>query len=360
MARRRPRPQRAHAKKRGLAPGTPVYTGDVTEGPTVAHVLDFDGDGVRELTDAPFAEVRPFRDSPSTTWIDLHGLHDTAAIETLCRHFGLHPLAVEDVLSVEGRAKADDYGETVFITAKMASFEGDPAHARLHLEHVALVLGDHWVLSFQERPGDPFEPVRKRIRAGSGRVRTLGADYLLHVLLDAIVDGYFVALVALEDRVDVLEDDVFEGRNARPEQAVHELRGEILMFRRAAAPLRVAISGLQRDGSPRVTPEVRLYLRDVLDHLDLVLDRLDGTRERLTSVLEVHLAANSHKMNEVMRGLTVVATVFIPLTFVAGVYGMNFDWMPELRWGWGYPAAMGLMAVMAGVMLVFMRWRRWI
>lgn len=357
MARRRSRPQRAHADKRGLPPGAPVYTGDVVDVPLKAHILDFDPLEVRERTDAPFTEVQVFRDRASITWIDLHGLHDAAAIAAICEHFGLHPLAVEDVLSPQTRPKVDDYGETLFLTAKMTDLEPDAPVSRVRYEHVALVLGPGWVLSFQERPGDPFEPVRKRIRGGGGRVRAMGADYLLHVLLDAIVDNYFVVLVAIEERVEHLEDHVFEGRAVHPARSVHELRGELLTMRRAVAPLRLAIAALLRESPARISPEVRLYVRDVLDHLDLVLDRIDDARERLTSVLEVHLATTGLKTNEVMRGLTVVATVFIPLTFIAGIYGMNFEWMPELKWWWAYPATLGGMASLSGGMLLWM-WRR--
>lgn len=360
MARRKSRSQRAHAKKLGMSPGAAVYTGDVTDSPIVAQVLDFDADGVRELTDAPFEEVKAFRDAPSISWIDFQGLHDADKIASICRHFGLHPLAVEDVLSPETRPKVDDYGDVLFLTAKMGDL--DPASVEPHcrFEHVALVLGDGWVLSFQERDGDPFEPVRKRIRGGSGRVRTMGADYLLHILLDAIVDGYFVCMVALEDRVDALEDAVFEARASHPARAVHEVRSEIVGLRRAIAPLRVAIAALLREDPKRIGADVRFYIRDVLDHLDLLLDRLDGARDRLTSIIEVHLATTGLKTNEVMRGLTVVATVFIPLTFIAGVYGMNFEWMPELGWWWAYPAVMGLMAALAIGMLVAMKIRGWI
>jgi magnesium transporter len=360
VARRKSRSQRAHAKKLGLSPGAAVYTGDVTDAPIVARVLDFDAGGVRELTDARFDEVKAFRDANSISWIDFHGLHDADKIAAICGHFGLHPLAVEDVLSPETRPKVDDYGDVLFLTAKMGDLDPTSAEPHCRFEHVALVLGDGWVLSFQEREGDPFEPVRKRIRAGSGRVRSMGADYLLHVLLDAIVDGYFVCMVALEDRVDALEDAVFEGRADRPAHAVHELRSEIVGLRRAIAPLRVAIAALLREDPKRVGADVRFYIRDVLDHLDLLLDRLDSARERLVSIIEVHLATTSMKMNEVMRGLTVVATVFIPLTFIVGVYGMNFSWMPELDWWWAYPAVMASMAVLAILMVVGMRMRGWI
>lgn len=360
MASRKPKRRRAHSQKVGLAPGAAVYTGTVSDVPVHAHVIDYNADQVREVRDLALADVKPYRDAETVTWIDFQGLHDAAAIESVCRHFGLHPLAVEDVLSPETRPKVDDYVHTLFLTLKMVDLDPGAEGLRLRFEHVALVLGAGWVLTFQERDGDPFDPVRNRIRSGVGRARSMAEDYLLNILLDAIVDGYFVALVALEDRIEVLEDDVFEGRASRPERAIHSLRGQTIAFRRAMSPLRVALASLLRDAPARISPEVLLYLRDVLDHLDLLLDRIESARERLTSTLEVHMAATGQKTNEVMQGLTVVATIFIPLTFIAGVYGMNFEWMPELTWWWSYPAVLALMAVLAVAMLIFMRMRGWL
>jgi magnesium transporter len=356
MARRKRRDGKAHAGKAGLPPGAAVYTGSVTDAPIYARVFDYSGTSMNEVTEGTFAEVRPFRDTPSVSWIDFLGLHDAEQVHEVGVHFGVHPLAIEDVLSPETRPKVDDYGDTLCLTAKMCEVDSD---TDLRFEHIAIVLGPTWVLSFQERLGDPFEPVRRRIRTGSGRVRDMGADYLFHLLLDAIVDGYFVALSALEDRVEVIEQAVFEGHAAGPAQEVHAIRGEVLALRRAISPLRVAVASILRDASPQITASVRPYVRDVLDHLDLLLDRLDGARERLTSVLEVHLAVTSRKTNEVMRGLTVVATVFIPLTFIAGVYGMNFEWMPELTLWWAYPAVLAGMGILAGTMLWWMRRRGW-
>ncbi|TVQ94476.1 MAG: magnesium and cobalt transport protein CorA [Deltaproteobacteria bacterium] len=361
MTRRPKRPRSGHAAKAGLPPGSAVYTGDAVDVPIRAHRFDYDGAQVSEHEHTSLSEVeRPtiITGAGSVRWVDFVGLHDANAISQVCERFGLHPLAIEDVLSVDGRPKADDYGNTLFLTAKYLS--PDPDHGSPKVEHVALALGDGWVLSFQERPGDPFEPVRKRIRTSAGRIRRMGADYLFCALIDAVVDAYFTLLVALEDKMERLEEDVFSEINFSPGRTIHELRGEVRRLRRSIAPLRLALTVLLRDAPTRLSPEVHPYLRDVLDHLDLLLDRLESARERLISTLEVHLATTSQKTNEVMRGLTVVATLFIPLTFIAGIYGMNFEWMPELQWWWSYPAVLAIMAGLALLMLGLMRARGWL
>lgn len=361
MTRRRPRSQRGHAAKAGLPPGTPIYTGTSTDVPISAGLISYTEERYDEQALSSLSEIEPESSGTKgqeTRWFDFIGLHDSQAIASVCERFGLHPLAVEDVLSTEGRPKVDDYGETLFLTAKILA--SDPVNNRASIEHVALVLGDGWVLSFQERPGDPFEPVRKRIRTSAGRVRRKGADYLFHLLIDALVDAAFVVTAHLEDQIDTLEEEVLRETLRSPGRAVHSLRGEVRKLRRTLAPMRLALTTMLRDEPKRLGPDLRPYTRDVLDHLDLLLDRLESSRERLTSTLEVHLATTSQKTNEVMRGLTVVATVFIPLTFIAGVYGMNFEWMPELGWWWAYPVILTLMLLIAIGMLLFMRQRGWL
>jgi magnesium transporter len=337
-----------------------VYTGIYTDVKVEADVMDYGPDRVEERQGVPFSEVLHCRDSKSVTWLDLRGLHDAAAIAAVGEHFGVHPLAVEDALSADGRTKVDDYGDVLFVTVKMTDLEPGASPARVRVEHVAFALGPTWVLSFQELPGDVFDPVRRRIRTGAGKIRKMPAAYLLHALLDAIVDGYFVVLSALQDELDRLEDQALAGAKPDLPRQIHELRGEIHTLRRAVAPLRYAAGDLVRQEARRIDPEVRPYLRDLLDHLEQVHDELESARERLVGVLELHLATNSHRMNDVMRGLTVVATVFIPLTFVAGVYGMNFGWMPETRVWWGYPAVLTLMGALGGAMVWWMKRRGWL
>lgn len=338
-----------------------MYTGQYRDVPVHADVFDYGPDTLVERIEVPFAEVLHCRDSKTVSWLDLRGLHDEKAVAAVCRHFGLHPLAVEDALSVDSRPKVDDYGDVLFVTAKMADLDPDAAELKVRVEHVALALGPTWVLTFQEQPGDVFDGVRRRIRSGRGRVRSMPASYLMHALLDAIVDGWFTVLTVMQERLDVLEERALGDAPPPPglPREVHALRVEVHTLRRAVAPMRYAVLDLTRQDARLVHPDVLPYLRDLRDHVEHVHDELESARERLVGLLELHLASTSHRMNEIMRALTVVSTVFIPLSFVAGVYGMNFEWMPELGVWWAYPVVMTSMISVGVGMLWWMHRRGW-
>jgi magnesium transporter len=278
-------------------------------------------------------------------------------VTEICEAFGVHPLAVEDVLNTASRPKLDVYdNQQLVLAVDMVFLDGDPGE--VSTEHVTLIAGPGFVLSFQEgRAGDMFDPVRTRIRGGTGRIRSLGCDYLLHALVDAIVDGYFVVLDKLEDRIDQIESTAFVDRSPELPAKVYAMKSELGVVRRAVFPLREAVSRMLRGETPLVSRQVEPYLRDLADHVMQSLDMIESGRDRLTNVLEVYLAAATHRMNDVMKVLTVVSTIFIPLSWIAGVYGMNFDVMPELHWAFGYPLAVGsMLAVAAGMLLYF--WRR--
>lgn len=293
-------------------------------------------------------------------WLDVVGIHDADLIAELGRRFGAHPLVVEDILNPSNRAKYESQGDVLFVVARMLSLAtgGDPPSVvseQLSLLHRA----DH-VLSLQEQPGDVFERVRQRIRTKAGRIRDLRADYLLHALLDAVVDGYFEVLVALEDAAEAL---ALRAPTADPDQLVAEaqhLRAGAATVRRAALPLRDAIGRLLADDRNHVQEATLPWFRDLHEHLVQAVEVSEGVRDRLATATELCLASASHRANEAMRFLTVVASLFIPLTFVAGIYGMNFSHMPELGWRWGYPALLTVMAGMAGAMLAWFRSRRWL
>lgn len=361
MARGRGRGRsRASSTKVGLEPGTPIYTGHAADVAVRARVMDYGPDGLDERETLSIAELAPYRDTPSVSWIDVVGLHDVAVVQSLCEQFGVHPLAVEDVLSVGSLPKADDYDGTVFVQLKMLETEERQGRPCIVEDHVSFVLGPTWLITFQERPGDVWDPVRRRVRAGTGRLHKYGADYLLHSLLDAVVDGYFLVLARIEERVDDIEAAALDPKGAPVLRDVHGLRAELLLLRRTVGPLRTALVELTRDANTRISPAVRPYFRDLLDHVVRVAEGVEVCRERLAGVLDLHLAMTSTQTNEVMRVLTLVTSVFIPLTFIAGVYGMNFDYMPELRWSWGYPAVMAMMAAIAASLLGWMRYRSWL
>ncbi len=347
--RRSPNAVSAQRRKAGHAPGSPVYSGPPQEGTAAVRWFVYgphsmtEGDG----SGAPTGPV---------VWTDLVGVHDAEAVRALCDAREVHPLALEDALNPAGRPKAEHHGSSLFVSVRVL----DVQEGAVTEEQVSFVLGDGWLLSFQERPGDVFDPVRERIRTAAGRLRSRGADYLLHALLDAAVDRAFVGLEFLEDQTDALETRVAVDADATDiPGAVFALRAELMGVRRALWPLREVVAELLRAEAPLVKASTLPYFRDLHDHVLQAIDVVDSGRDRLVGVLELHLAMVTHRMNEVMRTLTIVATIFIPLTFVAGIYGMNFQRMPELGWRFGYPAALLGMFGLAAGMVAFMRRRGW-
>ena len=306
-------------------------------------------------------ELRELRGRFPVIWVDVEGLGDAATIAALGDAFGLHLLALEDVVNTHQRAKVDEYGEHLFVVARMVRLTD-----RLETEQLSLFVGAGFVLSFQDQPGgDCLDPVRERIRKGQGWIRKNGADYLAYALLDAVVDGYFPVLDQYAERLENLDAQVTESDPRETMHRIHDMRGDLLMLRRAIWPHREALNALARDPHPLITQETRLHLRDCLDHVVAIVDLTETYREMCSDLRDYYLATVSNRTNEIMKVLTVIATIFMPLTFIAGLYGMNFatdasPWnMPELRWYLGYPFALAIMAVVAGWMLFYFRRKGW-
>ena len=349
---------KARGSKRGLPPGTPVYLGRDGDEPIALTVIDYDAEGVREEKPARAEDCLGYRKRSSVTWINVDGLQDAASIQALGEGFGLHPLVVEDILNTDHRPKLEDYGEYLFIVVKMLQW--DDAQDEAAFENVSLVLGEDFVLTFQERAGDVFEPVRQRIRSGKGRIRTMGADYLAYCLLDAVIDAYFGIVEKRGDQVEQLEDELIARPTPQTLQRIHRLRRDGLFVRRSIWPVREIVAGLERGESSRIKAEIAPYLRDLYDHTIQVIDTTETLREMLSGMLETYLSSMSNRMNEVMKVLTIIATIFIPLTFIAGIYGMNFKRMPELEWPWGYFAALALMAAVGVGMVFYIKRKKWL
>ena len=311
---------------------------------------------IRDLT-----SVKDALGALPVTWINVNGLGDEDILTGLGEIFNLHPLSLEDIVNVHQRAKVEPYDNYQFLIARMIMLrEG------LETEQVSIVLGENYVLTFQERPGDCFDPVRERIRKGLGRIRKAGADYLAYALLDAIVDAYFPVLEEFGERLETLEDRVVERPDTATVARIHNAKRDLLTLRRAIWPQREAINTLIRDESTLITQPTRVYLRDCYDNAVQIIDMVETYRELASGLLDFYLSSVSNRMNEVMKVLTVIATIFIPLTFIAGVYGMNFnpEWspysMPELRSRWGYPAVWLVMVAIAVVMLILFRRKGWL
>ena len=314
-------------------------------------------DGATDL--AAYAPSADAAAEPGTvTWIDVVGLHDFDLISEIGRTFGLHPLALEDVVNTGQRPKAEEYDGHLFCILR--HFHLDTDNHRLTPEQISLFLLPGLVITFQEIEGDAFEPVRERVRRGAGRLHKRGADYLSYALIDALVDRFFPLLEALGERIENLEEELIDDPSSDSLDTIYELRRDLLHLRRTAWPKREMILSLQRDDSVLISEETRAFLRDAYDHAVEVMEVLETYRELAASMLDVYLSSVSHRMNEVMKVLTIIATLFIPLTFIAGIYGMNFQNMPELSWPWGYPVALGLMALIALALLYYFRRKDWL
>jgi len=356
---RRPRVSR-------IRPGTPPGTLVAAESaqPPVIHVMGFGPSGVIEeqaaSIDAALARLVP----GGVTWINVDGLGDPGVLARLGERLGLHALALEDALNVTQRPKIERFDKHVFLVMRTMRLEGSPeapAATAILDEQVSVFFGGDWVVTIQERSdGDCFGVAREAIRQGRGRVREAGADYLAYLLIDGVVDAYFPVIETLAERMHELEE---EALTARASQAtllrLIRLRHDLVAVRRAVWPLREEVLVLQREESALITPETRVFLRDVYDHAVQALEIVETLRETAVSVMEVVLSVQNQRLNEVMKVLTVIATIFIPLTFIASIYGMNFRHMPELEARWGYPAVLGVMLLTAGGMVAYFRRRGW-
>lgn len=345
--------------KRGLDPGTLVHIGErIVDAPRIT-VIEYDDEvySCREVTD--LTSCRSFPDRDTVTWINVDGLHEVKGIESLGAIFGVHPLVLEDVVNTRQRPKLEEYEDSLFVVLKM--LDVDPKTDLIMVEQVSLVLGKNFVITFQERRGDVFEPVRDRIERSLGKIRKLKADYLAYRLIDAIVDNYFVALDAMGDLLEDTEDRITEDPLHVSARELHVLKREMLFLRKALYPARELLSSLSRIEDPELVRESTLvYLRDVHDHCMQVSEALEVQRDILASMLDVYHSATANRMNEVMKVLSVVSTIFMPLTFIAGVYGMNFEHMPELKAAWGYPAVLLVMLGASAAMIAWFRHKRWL
>lgn len=362
MPRNRRREGAALAKKRsrkvGLPPGTLVHVGEKKTEEVCIRVVRYDPDHVEVIEPQAVEECGWVGGEGRTTWIDVHGIHRVDVVEELGRCFGLHALLLEDVLDTNQRPKLEEYGNHTYLVMRALMYDG--GQGLLSSEQVSLVLAPGMVISFQEGTEELFGAVRERIASGRGRIRQMGADYLLYSLLDAAVDRYFLLLERMGEEIEELEETVLSSPGPETARQVHRLRRDMLLVRKAIWPLREVLAGLLRGESALVGEAVHPFLRDVYDHTIEVIDTLETYRDMAAAMLEVYLSSVSNRLNEVMKFLTIISTIFIPITFIAGVYGMNFKFMPELEWPWAYPAVLGLMAILGGYMLWYFRKKRWL
>ncbi len=330
-----PRLARKVQKRAALPPGTVEYVGERKAERVKITVFDYQDTFFEEKEVQSVEECFPYRDAPRVSWINIDGLHDTESLEKLGEHFGLHPLVLEDIVHTHQRPKVEDHSDYLYIVLKMLEYpEGQ---TEVTCDQVSIVLGRNFVLSFQEREGDVWNPIRERIRKGAGRIRQAGTDYLAYRLIDAIVDDYFVVLERIGDELESLADEVSERPTAEALHRIHDLKREMIFLRRQIWPTREVAGALERAESSLITKATVVYLRDVYDHSVQLIEAMESYRDLVSGMQDLYLSTVSNRLNAVMKILTVFATIFAPLTFLAGIYGMNFKYMPELGWKLGYP-----------------------
>ena len=346
--------------KPGASPGVVIV--DPEQPKPQIEVIAYDLDHVIEQKITDLEQIPAFVAAHTVTWINVEGLGDATTIETLGRMFNLHRLAIEDVVNLHQRPKVEEYEDVLFIVLRMAA-----VRERCSTEQISIFLGSKFVITFQEGyPGDSFDRVRQRIREKSGRIRTSGSDYLAYAMIDAVIDGYYPVLEVYAERIEALEDTVLEGRKQQVFDQLHQLKSDLLLLRRAIWPQREAIAVLSRETSIRFSEKTRPYLRDCYDHIVQIVELVETYRELTADLRDLYMSSISNRINETMRVLTVMSSIFIPLTFIAGIYGMNFHtdvspWnMPELDWYYGYPICLGGMAFTAASLLVYFYRQGWL
>jgi len=347
-----------HYKKAGLPPGTLVHIGERKLESVRITVIDYDESSFQEKQVTKIEDCFEFKKTPTVTWINIDGLHDVEIIEKIGKHYDFHPLVLEDILHTGQRPKFEDLENYIFIVLMMLRF--DEESQTVISEQVSLVLGPNFVISFQENVGDVFEQIRDRLRNAKGKVRKMGSDYLMYALLDAIVDGYFVILEKLGEKIESMEEELVSNPSEKTLHQIHNMKREMVGLRKSVWPLRELISGVERSESNLIQDTTGAYLRDVYDHTIQVIDTVESFRDMVSGMLDIYLSSISNRMNAVMKVLTIIATIFIPLTFIAGIYGMNFENMPELKWRYGYFGVWLVMVIITGCMLLYFKKKKWL
>lgn len=345
------------SSKAGAPPGTLVHIGSQRVDQVKITVFDYTAENLSER-ECKIDDLASFCTSETKTWINIDGLHDVGILQQIGEKFNLDKLLLEDILNTNHRPKTEIFDNCIFVTLKMVGLTND--HKSLTHEQVSFVMGDSWLLSFQEEGGDVFDLIRDRLRKGQFDLRKRKIDFLLYRLLDIIVDNYFFVTEYFSDKNEEIERDIFKNPTPEALQEIQKLKRQIVNFKRVVLPLREVASGLEKDGGKFIETSTLRYLRDLYEHIIQVNDSIDSQREVVSSIQDLYLSGTSNKMNQVMKLLTIVSTIFIPLTFIAGVYGMNFEYLPEKEWHYGYFIIWGVMAVIAIGMLIYFRRKKWL
>ena len=344
-----------------LSPGTPVHIGKSSDEPVRISLMAYDADSIEEKESCSYNDILSYKNSGKMLWLNVDGLHQTQMIEKIGNIFNIHPMTLEDILNTTHRPKMEELDAHIFITFKMLCYKVNKDDKdEIEAEQLSLVFGDNFLISFQEEAGDVFDPIRERIRKGKGRIRNAGSDYLAYVLSDAVTDQYFDILEFLDDMMESSQEELLSNPTPQLFQEIHDIKREIIFFRRQVWPLREIFSNLAIGDIALIKNDTRIYLNDLRDNIAQVIDAIESFRDILSSMTDIYLSSVSNRMNEVMKVLTIISTIFIPLTFIAGIYGMNFKYMPELEWKWGYFGILGLMLGAALLMILWFKGKKWL
>jgi magnesium transporter len=346
------------SEKSGLPPGSLVHVGDILETITRMSLIDYSKDHLEERQIQYVDDILEYKDSTTVTWVIIEGLTDIDAIEKMGQLFGIHPLVLEDILNTHQRPKFEEYDDYLYVVLK--SLVKDPDAFAINYEQISLLVIKNFIFIFREKTDDLFLPIRQRLKNSKGHIRNLGSDHLMYTILDTIVDQNFVLIDALDESVTMLEDELFSEPTHETLNALQKLKRETISIRRNISPIRELLAGLLRSESPLIKESTHIYLRDVSDHTIRALESIETYRDIFSSLVEIYISSVSNKMNEAMKVLTIFAAIFIPLTFLAGIYGMNFEYMPELKWKWGYPTIWSLFIAIPVVLLVYFKKKKWL
>jgi len=345
------------SKKVGLSPGTLVHIGEKKIDKTRIRIIDYDETQLNEKEIQTVEECFPFKEQTTVTWINIDGLHDVSIIEKIGGYFDIHPLILEDILHTGQHPKMEVFEHYMYIVFKMLCY--DEKSDEIQEEQISIILGSNFVISFQERVGDVFNPIRERIHSGKIRIRKSDADYLTYALIDTVVDNYFIILERIAEKVELLDDELFNDPSPATLKNIHNLKRKIISLRRSIWPLREIINRIEKEEFFLIHESTSIFFKDVYDHVFKIIDTIDTFQDIASGMLDTYLTNISNKMNEVMKVLTIIATIFIPLTFIAGIYGMNFKFMPELEWKWGYFLVWFVMIIVFSIMMFYFRRKKW-
>ncbi|SHH68813.1 magnesium/cobalt transporter CorA [Winogradskyella jejuensis] len=347
-----------YKKHVGQVPGSVIYTGKKTNKKLHIHSFDYTKENIEETVLLNIEDAASYKETPSVTWININGLNYTEEISNIGNQYNLHPLVLEDITHTGQRPKIDEYDDYMFVVLKMLYYDDSE---NIVVEQVSFVLGENYVLTFQEAEGDVFDTIRDRLRQNKGRIRGLKSDYLMYTLIDAVVDNYFSVIETLGNKIEDLETELFAGTQREGINIeVQQLKREILKVRRAIFPLREIISRIEKSENSLINKRTLAYFRDVYDHLIQVSENIDIYREMIWSLMDMYMTTISNKMNEVMKVLTIIATIFIPLTFIAGIYGMNFEYIPELDYKYSYFILWVVMILLFVGMIIYFKRKKWL